>query len=315
MELSSDGFNHIPVLLNEVVREMKVKENGIYADGTLGGGGHAEAILSLLGDEGRYIGIDQDEDALSASKARLAKFGNKFTQVRDNYENMKLVLENLGIKKADGILLDLGVSSFQFDTAERGFSYRMEAPLDMRMDNRMTKTASDIVNGYSREELTRIIKVYGEDRFAANIAKHIVLAREKNEIRTTTELAEIIKQAVPAKFRTAGHPAKQSFQAIRIELNRELEVLEHALDDMVDLLKPGGRLCIITFHSLEDRMVKTAFKKYENPCTCPPNFPVCVCGAKSKRRVVTRKPILPGEEELSLNRRSASAKLRVFERS
>lgn len=308
-------FNHYSVMLNETVDGLNVKPDGIYADGTLGGGGHAEKILEMLSENGRYIGIDQDEDAIKAASERLKCFGEKFTAVKSNYESMKSVMADLNIKGLDGIVIDLGVSSFQLDTPERGFSYRTDAPLDMRMDKSMKMTAYDIVNDYPEKELYRIIRDYGEDRFAKNIAKHIRIAREKKPVETTLELAEIIKNAIPAKMRAGkGHPAKQTFQAIRIELNRELEVLGNTLDDFVELLNPGGRLCIITFHSLEDRIVKSAFKKYENPCTCPPDFPVCMCGAISKGKVITRKPILPSEEELEVNSRSKSAKLRIFER-
>ncbi len=308
-------FNHYSVMLNETVEGLNVKPDGIYADGTLGGGGHAEKVLGMLSENGRYIGIDQDEDAIRAASERLKCFGGKFTAVKSNYESMKSVMADLNIKGLDGIVIDLGVSSFQLDTPERGFSYRTDAPLDMRMDKSMKMTAYDIVNDYPERELYRIIRDYGEDRFAKNIAKHIRIAREKKPVETTLELAEIIKNAIPAKMRAGkGHPAKQTFQAIRIELNRELEVLGNTLDDFVELLNPGGRLCIITFHSLEDRIVKSAFKKYENPCTCPPDFPVCMCGAVSKGKVITRKPILPSEEELEVNSRSKSAKLRIFER-
>ena len=286
-------------------------------DGTLGGGGHASEVCRRLGDKGRFIGIDQDADAIAAASERLKEFGDKVTIVRSNYENVDEVLKELGISQVDGIYLDLGVSSYQLDTAERGFTYREDdAPLDMRMDQRNEMTAKDIVNTYSESELFHIIKNYGEDRFAKNIAKHIVRARQEKEIETTGELIEIIKAAIPAKVRaTGGHPAKRTFQAIRIELNKELEVLENSIDKMTDLLAPGGRLSIITFHSLEDRIVKNRFRINENPCTCPPDFPVCMCGKKSKGRVVTRKPILPSEEELSENKRSKSAKLRVFEKS
>ncbi len=308
-------FNHYSVMLNETVEGLNVKSDGIYADGTLGGGGHAEKVLGMLSEDGRYIGIDQDEDAIRAASERLKCFGSKFTAVKSNYESMKSVMSDLNIKGLDGIVIDLGVSSFQLDTPERGFSYRTDAPLDMRMDKSMKMTAYDIVNDYPERELYRIIRDYGEDRFAKNIAKHIRMARERKPVETTLELAEIIKNAIPAKMRAGkGHPAKQTFQALRIELNRELEVLGNTLDDFVELLNPGGRLCIITFHSLEDRIVKSAFKKYENPCTCPPDFPVCMCGAVSKGKVITRKPILPSEEELEVNSRSKSAKLRIFER-
>lgn len=308
-------FNHFSVMLEETVAGLNVKPDGVYVDGTLGGGGHAERVLSMLSDKGTYIGIDQDSTALEFAGDRLKCFGNRFISVKSNYENMKTVAETLGYGKVDGILLDLGVSSYQLDTQERGFSYKLEAKLDMRMDTEKALTARDIVNGYSESELYRIIRDYGEDGFAKNIAKHIVRARTDKPIETTTELAEIIKNAIPAKVRAGkGHPAKQTFQAIRIELNRELDVLKNTLDDMVDMLNPGGRLCIITFHSLEDRIVKSAFKKYENPCTCPPGFPVCVCGAKSLGKVITRKPIVATEKELEINNRSKSAKLRIFER-
>ena len=295
---------------------MNIKPDGIYVDGTLGGGGHAYQVASRLSEKGRLIGIDQDADAIAAAGERLKEFGDKITIIRSNYANMKEELHRIGVEKVDGIVLDLGVSSFQLDTPERGFTYRDEnAPLDMRMDDRQSLTAKDIVNGYSEMELYRIIRDYGEDKFAKNIAKHIVQERAKKPIETTGELTEIIRASIPMKVQvTGGHPAKRTFQAIRIELNKELEVLQNNLDDMIDLLNPGGRICIITFHSLEDRIVKTNFKRNENPCTCPSDFPVCVCGKKSKGKVVTRKPILPSEEELEVNSRSKSAKLRVFER-
>jgi 16S rRNA (cytosine1402-N4)-methyltransferase len=308
-------FKHISILLEETIDNLNIKPDGIYVDGTLGGGGHAYEVLKRLSSKGRYIGIDQDEDAIKAASERLSEFKDQVTIVRSNYSQMKQVLHDLGIDKVDGILLDLGVSSYQLDAAERGFSYREDAPLDMRMDNRSEKTARDIVNDYSEFELYRVIRDYGEDKFAKNIAKHIVRVRNEKPIETTFELTEAIKAAIPMKIRMAGgHPAKQTFQAIRIELNHELDVLNNTLDDMVDLLKEGGRLCIITFHSLEDRMVKVAFKKHENPCICPPNFPVCVCNRKSKGISISRKPILPTEEEMELNSRSKSAKLRVFEK-
>lgn len=308
-------FKHISILLEETINNLNIKPDGIYVDGTLGGGGHAYEVLMRLSSKGRYIGIDQDEDAIKAASLRLGEFKDQVTIVRSNYAQMKQVLRDLGIDKVDGILLDLGVSSYQLDAAERGFSYREDAPLDMRMDKRSEKTARDIVNEYSEYDLYRIIRDYGEDKFAKNIAKHIVRVRNEKPIETTFELTEAIKAAIPMKLRLAGgHPAKQTFQAIRIELNQELEVLNNTLEDMVDLLKEGGRLCIITFHSLEDRMVKVAFKKHENPCICPPNFPVCVCNRKSKGINITRKPILPSEEEMELNSRSKSAKLRVFEK-
>lgn len=309
-------FNHYSVLLNETIENLNIKPDGIYVDGTLGGGGHAYQVASRLSEKGRLIGIDQDADAIAAAGERLKEFGDKITIIRSNYANMKEELHRIGVEKVDGIVLDLGVSSFQLDTPERGFTYRDEnAPLDMRMDDRQSLTAKDIVNGYSEMDLYRIIRDYGEDKFAKNIAKHIVQERAKKPIETTGELTEIIRASIPMKVQvTGGHPAKRTFQAIRIELNKELEVLQNNLDDMIDLLNSGGRICIITFHSLEDRIVKTNFKRNENPCTCPSDFPVCVCGKKSKGKVVTRKPILPSEEELEVNSRSKSAKLRVFER-
>lgn len=309
------GFEHRSVLLEETIDGLHIIPDGIYVDGTLGGGGHSYEVCRRLGDKGSIIGIDQDAAAIEAAGIRLKDFGEKVTIVRSNYRDMKSKLHELGIDKVDGIILDLGVSSYQLDTAERGFSYRADTPLDMRMDTRQQITARDIVNDYGEEELYRVIRDYGEDKFARNIAKHIVMERGKHPIETTGELTEIVRRAIPMKYqKRSGHPAKRTFQAIRIELNRELEVLRDSLDDMIELLNPGGRLCIITFHSLEDRIVKSAFKKNENPCTCPPDFPVCVCGKVSKGSIVTRKPILPGEEEMELNSRSKSAKLRIFER-
>ena len=306
-------FEHVSVLLKETISGLKIKEDGIYVDGTLGGAGHAYQVCSRLGEQGRFVGIDQDEAAILTGQERLAEFGDKVSIVRSNYCNMKEVLHGLGIEKVDGIVLDLGVSSYQLDTVERGFSYKEDAPLDMRMDNRQDMTAKDIVNTYSEMELYRIIRDYGEDKFAKNIAKHIVNAGKNGPIETTGQLNEIIRAAIPMKVQaTGGHPSKRTYQAIRIELNHELDVLRDTLDDMIDLLNEDGRLCIITFHSLEDRIVKTNFKKNENPCTCPSNFPVCVCGNVSKGQVVTRKPVLPSDEELEVNSRSKSAKLRVF---
>ncbi len=309
-------FNHYSVLLNETIENLNIKPDGIYVDGTLGGGGHAYQVAGRLGDKGRLIGIDQDKDAIAAASERLAEFGDKITIIRSNYSNMKEELHRIGIDKVDGIVLDLGVSSFQLDTPERGFTYReADAPLDMRMDDRQSLTAKDIVNEYSEMELFRIIRDFGEDKFAKNIAKHIVAARKKKPIETAGELTDIIRAAIPMKVQvTGGHPAKRTFQAIRIELNKELEVLQNTLDDMIELLNPEGRICVITFHSLEDRIVKTIYKKNENPCTCPSDFPVCVCGKKPKGKVVGRKPILPSDKELQENSRSKSAKLRVFER-
>ena len=309
-------FEHQSVLLHETVDSLQIKPDGVYVDGTLGGGGHAYEVCRFLGEHGRLIGIDQDGDAIQAATARLDEFRDKVTVVRSNYCRIAEVLQKAGVDKADGIYLDLGVSSYQLDTPERGFTYREEdAPLDMRMDQREEKTAAFIINTYSEQELYRIIRDYGEDRFAKNIAKHIVKAREEGDIVTTGQLNEIIRGAIPAKVRaTGGHPSKRTFQAIRIELNQELEVLKQSIDTMIDLLNPGGRLSIITFHSLEDRIVKNQFRENENPCICPPDFPVCVCGRKSKGTVVARKPILPSKEELEQNSRSKSAKLRVFER-
>lgn len=310
------AFEHKSVLLYETVESLNIRPAGIYVDGTLGGGGHAYEVCGRLGEHGRLIGIDQDADAIAAATQRLAEYKDKVTVVRSNYENIAAVLHDLGIEKVDGIYLDLGVSSYQLDTASRGFTYREDAPLDMRMDQRNTQTAADIVNTYSEMDLYRIIRDYGEDRFAKNIAKHIVRQRQEKPYETTGELIETIKAAIPAKIRaTGGHPAKRTFQAIRIELNHELDVLNRSIDTMIDLLNPGGRLSIITFHSLEDRIVKQRFRDNENPCICPPEFPVCMCGKKSKGRVVTRKPIVPGEEELEYNKRSKSSKLRVFERA
>lgn len=309
-------YVHTSVLLEETIHHLNVKPNGVYVDGTLGGAGHASVICSQLSKEGRFIGIDQDEAAIMASTERLAPYGEQVTIIRDNYSNMKYRMQELGISGVDGIVLDLGVSSYQLDTVGRGFTYRECAPLDMRMDQRQKKTAEDIVNGYSETELFHIIRDYGEDKFAKNIARHIVQARAEKPIRTTEELNAVIKGAIPAKARMGGgHPSKKTYQAIRIELNHELEVLNDSLEDMIDLLNPGGRLCVITFHSLEDRIVKTIFRRSENPCTCPPDFPVCTCGKVSRGTVITRKPIVPQKEEQEQNPRSKSSKLRVFEKA
>ena len=308
-------FKHKSVLLYETVDELNIKPDGIYVDGTLGGGGHSYEIAGRLSEGGRLIGIDQDEDAIKAAGKRLEPYMDRVTIVRNNYCNMDKVLDELGIDKVDGIMLDLGVSSYQLDAADRGFTYNVDTALDMRMDQRQEITAKDIVNEYSEFDLYRIIRDYGEDRFAKNIAKHIVAARQEKPIETTFELNDIIKAAIPMKVRaTGGHPSKRTYQAIRIELNKELEVLENSIDMMIDRLKPEGRLCIITFHSLEDRIVKTRFRNNENPCTCPPSSPACVCGKVSKGRVITRKPVVPTDEEINENSRSKSSKLRVFER-
>lgn len=308
-------FKHKSVLLDETIENLNIKPDGVYVDGTLGGGGHSYEIARRLTAGGRLIGIDQDADAIRAATERLAEFSDRVTIVRNNYCNISQVLNELGVSGVDGIVLDLGVSSYQLDTAERGFTYKVDAPLDMRMDTRQSLTAKDIVNEYSEFDIYRIIRDYGEDKFAKNIAKHIVAARNEKPIETTYELNEVIKAAIPMKFRaTGGHPSKKTFQAIRIELNHELDVLTDSIDVMIDRLNDCGRLCIITFHSLEDRIVKTRFKNNENPCTCPSDFPVCVCGNKSKGRVVTRKPVVPSEEELECNKRSKSSKLRVFEK-
>ena len=310
-------FKHKSVLLEETIESLAIKPDGIYVDGTLGGAGHGYEVCKRLSSKGRFIGIDQDTDAIKAATDKLSVFKDKvqIDIVKSNYHEISNVLNSLGVEKVDGILLDIGVSSYQLDNAERGFTYKVDAPLDMRMDKSNPMTAKDIVNGYSEMELFRVIRDYGEDKFAKNIAKHIVKAREKKEIETTGELIEAIRAAIPAKIQaTGGHPAKKTFQAIRIELNKELEVLEDSIDRMIDLLNDEGRLSIITFHSLEDRIVKNKFRDNENPCTWPKNFPVCVCGKKSKGKNVTRKPIVPSEEEIGANKRSKSSKLRSFER-
>lgn len=308
-------FSHKSVLLEETIEGLNIKPEGIYVDGTLGGGGHALEVVKRLGDKGRFFGIDQDEAAIEAASERLSDYRDKITLIHDNYENAVLRLREKGISGVDGIVLDLGVSSYQLDTIERGFSYKYDTALDMRMDRRQPLSAKEIVNDYSQKELARIIRDYGEDKFANNIAKHIVAEREKEEIKTTFQLNEIIKGAIPAKMReTGGHPSKRTFQAIRIECNRELEVLKNSLEEMIAFLNPGGRICIITFHSLEDRIVKSAFKQQENPCICPPEFPVCMCGRQPLGKVITRKPVTPTEKEQERNSRSKSAKLRIFER-
>lgn len=310
-------FSHKSVLLDETIESLNIKPDGIYVDGTLGGAGHAYEVIKRLSDKGRFIGIDQDEDALVAATEKLSIFKDKvkIDIVKSNYQDFNNILYMLGVEKADGILLDIGVSSYQIDTVERGFTYKENAPLDMRMDKSASLSAKDVVNDYSEMELFRIIRDYGEDKFAKNIAKHIVTRRNEKPFETTGELIEAIKAAIPARIRAnGGHPAKKTFQAIRIEVNKELEVLEKSIDNMIDALNDGGRLSIITFHSLEDRIVKNKFRENENPCVCPPNFPICVCGKKSKGTVVTRKPIVPSDKEIYDNKRSKSSKLRVFER-
>ena len=309
-------FKHYSVLLDECLDNLNIRPDGIYLDGTLGGAGHSFHIAERLTAGGHLYGTDQDEDAIAAATKRLLPFEDRVTVIRDNYENAVIRLRELGVKGVDGILLDLGVSSFQLDNAKRGFTYKEDVPLDMRMDQRQTLTARDIVNDYSETELFHIIRDYGEDKFAKNIAKHICIERARTPIETTGQLNDIIKAAIPARMREkGGHPSKRTYQAIRIALNRELDVLQNSLDGFIDFLNPGGRLCVITFHSLEDRITKNNFKRNENPCTCPPDFPVCVCGNVSKGKVITRKPILPSPEELAENKRSQSAKLRVFEKA
>lgn len=309
-------FVHVPVLKNETIRELNIDPSGTYVDGTFGGGGHAGEIISRLNGNGCFVGIDQDADAVENGRTKLGMYKDKNTQlVRDNFSNIKNILADLQIDRVDGILLDIGVSSHQLDTGDRGFSYMQDAALDMRMDQRQPLTAATIIQTYSEQELCRVIRDYGEERWASRIAAFIVKERERQSIETTSQLVEVIKAAIPAGARKNGpHPAKRTFQALRIEVNNELGILEQAIRDMVDVLSPGGRLAIITFHSLEDRIVKQTFKNLENPCTCPPESPVCICGKKPLVRVVTRKPIEPSEEELEINPRSRSAKLRVVER-
>ena len=306
-------FKHTSVLLQETIENLDIKPEGIYLDGTLGGGGHASEVAARLTGAGRLIGIDQDEDAIAAAEKRLLPYQERVTLIRDNYVHAVEALARIDVSQVDGIVLDLGVSSYQLDNAERGFSYKYDAPLDMRMDRRQSLSARVILNEYSESALYRVIRDYGEEQFAKNIAKHIVAARKDKPLETTGEINEIIKAAIPAKMRAGGgHPSKRTFQAIRIECNQELEVLKSSLDALIGLLAPGGRLCVITFHSLEDRIVKSAFRQNENPCTCPPDFPVCVCGQVSRGKVITRKPILPSKQETAENKRAKSAKLRVF---
>ena len=308
-------FHHIPIMLDRVIEELKIRPNGVYVDGTVGGAGHSSEILKRLSDKGTLVAIDQDRDAVDTARKRLADISDRATVVKSNFVNFDIVLDDLGIGSVDGVLLDLGVSSYQFDQADRGFSYRFDAPLDMRMEQTQEETAADIVNEYSEEDLVRILREYGEEPFARRIAANICREREKKPIRTTFELNELIKSSIPASARRdGGHPSKQTYQAIRIALNKELQILEDSIDQMIHRLSSGGRLCIITFHSLEDRIVKNAMRVAEKPCICPPDFPVCVCGRIPLGKVITRKPIVPDEEELRGNPRAKSAKLRIFER-
>lgn len=315
-EEREDSFSHVPVLLNEVIEELNIKSDGIYLDGTLGGGGHSFEIAKRLKEGGRLIGLDRDDEAIKAAKEKLSGFSDLVTTVRENYGSIKRVARELSIEAFDGILLDLGVSSHQLDENSRGFSYSDDnSPLDMRMDRRDEKTAEDILNTYPEEDLERVIRLYGEEKFSRQIAANIVKAREKERLKTSGQLNEIIRKSIPEKFRRiGGNPSKRTFQALRIEVNDELSVLENSIEDMIELLSDKGRLCIITFHSLEDRIVKEGFRKNEDPCICPPDFPVCVCGRRSKGKVLTRKAIIPGQEELASNKRAKSARLRVFER-
>ncbi len=309
-------FAHKSVMLDEVIEHMAIKPNGCYVDGTLGGAGHSSAILARLGSDGRLIGIDQDAEAIAAAKQRLQD-DNRVTIVKSNFREIRNVLQTLSNPdRVDGILLDLGVSSHQFDDRERGFSYHGDEPLDMRMDREQELTAAEIVNTYSQEELKRILREYGEEKYASSIAANIVKKRESDPVRTTGELVDIIRDSMPEREKNKkGHPARKTFQALRIECNRELDVLRDALEDMIDCLKPDGRLAIITFHSLEDRIVKQTFSKWENPCICPPDFPVCVCGKKPLGKMIPHRPVVPTEEEIQENPRSRSAKLRIFVRS
>ncbi len=306
-------FAHIPVLFEETIENLNIRPDGIYVDGTLGGAGHSHEIAKRLTEGGRLIGIDQDLDAIAAATKHLEEYKDRVTIVHDNYEHIPEILRDLGIDRVNGILLDLGVSSYQLDNPERGFSYNTDEPLDMRMDRESAVSARTIVNTYDEAELTRILRDYGEERFAARIAANIVKEREKAPLETTGQLVKIIRASIPMKMQEKyGNPCKRTFQAIRIACNRELDVLQDSISSLIDLLLPGGRIAIITFHSLEDRIVKNAFKTAENPCICPPEFPVCVCGRKPKGHVVTKKPIVPSEEELKRNKRAASSKLRVF---
>ncbi len=314
-EASGPAFSHYSVMLGECVDGLHIKSDGIYVDCTTGGGGHSEQIVRRLGEGGRLICIDRDREALAAASARLAPYHDKITFVHDNFSNIREILDRLSIHTVDGALIDLGVSSYQLDTPERGFSYQYNAPLDMRMDGEQPFTAYDVVNTYSFEELRRIISDYGEERFASRIASNIVRARETSPVATTFDLVDIIKASIPAKNRAeGGHPAKRTFQAIRIEVNGELSIIEPTVRSLIRVLSPGGYLCVITFHSLEDRIVKQTYQAESKGCTCPPDFPVCVCGKKPMIDIVTRKPLTATEEELAENNRSHSAKLRIARR-
>ncbi len=309
------NFKHVSVLLEECIKNLNIKDNGVYVDGTLGGAGHSSEIVKHLSENGLLIGIDQDENAIKAASEKLSSMADRVKLVRDNFSNINNILEDLEISGFDGLLLDLGVSSHQLDEAERGFSYMQDAELDMRMDNRKSLTAKEVVNRYSEKELEDIIKMYGEEKWAKRIAKFIVDFRDDTEISTTHQLVDIIKKAIPKGARINGpHPAKRTFQAIRIEVNNELNIIKETIEDATQKLNTGGRICIITFHSLEDRIVKNTFKKLKNPCTCPPEFPICKCGKKPMVEIITRKPILPTDEEIDVNPRSRSAKLRVIEK-
>lgn len=307
-------FKHIPVLLNECIQGLKIKPDGIYVDGTLGGAGHSKQIAERLSSKGTLIGIDRDQEALSAAKENLKQFKN-ITYVHGNHDEIKRIIKELSIQEVDGILLDLGVSSYQLDESKRGFSYMKDAKLDMRMDKTSDFTAKVVVNTYSENKLAEILWDYGEERFSKKIAKNICEYRKQKEIETTLELANIVSESIPKKFQQDGHPAKRTFQAIRIEVNNEIEPLYNTTKDCIEVLKPGGRLCIITFHSLEDRAVKKAYVEAQGKCTCPPDLPYCVCGVKSKGKIITRKPIVAKKEEQENNSRSKSAKLRIFERT
>jgi 16S rRNA (cytosine1402-N4)-methyltransferase len=311
----SGEFRHIPVLLDETLTLLAPERGGTFVDGTLGGGGHAEAVLARLPQSGKLIGIDRDWEAVRAAEERLTAYGERFTALHGNFFEMKQLLAEADVTEVNGILLDLGVSSYQLDTQERGFSYKIDAPLDMRMDQGAPLSAYDVVNGYAPEEIARVLWEYGEERFSRRIADFIARARAERPIETTVELADIVRQAIPAKFRNEPqHPARRTFQAIRIEVNSELRGLDRAVESACDLLQKGGRMCIITFHSLEDRIVKQAFRRFENPCTCPPSAPICICGKQPKAKILTNKPLTCSDREAERNPRSMSAKLRCIQK-